>query len=142
MDIEPPNATGPALACCKKSLNDRPKGKKNEALGGEAQVVHACAEMVAEEAVGSTGRILSVSSWCSTFAFRDCSVRVSTFIFSPISKRCRPLSIRRAFFLAYLGIINSMWKSISEKRQCSTKNRHNAQHNKHKSIRQGVLQNA
>ena len=35
--------------------------------------------------------------------------------------------------MAYLGI-NSMWKSISEKRQCSAKNRHNAQHNKHKSI--------
>ena len=32
----------------------------------------------------------------------------------------RPLSIRRAFILAYLGI-NSMWKSISEKRQCSAK---------------------
>ena len=46
----------------------------------------------------------------------------------------KPLSIRRAFLLAYLGI-NSMWKSISEKRQCSAKNRHNAQHNKHKSIR-------
>ena len=46
----------------------------------------------------------------------------------------RPLSIRRAFLMAYLGI-NSMWKSISEKRQCSAKNRHNAQHNKHKSIR-------
>ena len=46
----------------------------------------------------------------------------------------RPLSIRRAFLLAYLDI-NSMWKSISEKRQCSAKNRHNAQHNKHKSIR-------
>ena len=42
----------------------------------------------------------------------------------------RPL----AFLLAYLGI-NSMWKSISEKRQCSAKNRHNAQHNKDKSIR-------
>ena len=46
----------------------------------------------------------------------------------------RPLSIRQAFLLAYLGI-NSMWKSISEKRQCSVKNRHNAQHNKHKNIR-------
>ena len=31
--------------------------------------------------------------------------------------------------------IDNMWKSISEKRQCSAKNRHNAQHNKHKSIR-------
>ena len=40
-----------------------------------------------------------------------------------------------AFQLFYSGI-NSMWKSISEKRQCSrTKNRHNAQHNKHKSIK-------
>ena len=29
----------------------------------------------------------------------------------------RPFSIMRAFILAYLGI-NSMWKSISEKRQC------------------------
>ena len=46
----------------------------------------------------------------------------------------RPLSLRRAFLLAYLGI-NSVWKSISEKRQCSAKNRHNTQHNKHKSIR-------
>ena len=35
----------------------------------------------------------------------------------------RPLSIRRAFLLAYLGI-NSTWKSISEKRQYSAKNRH------------------
>ena len=44
----------------------------------------------------------------------------------------RPLSIRRAFLLG----INSMWESISEKRQCSAKNRHNAQHNKHnKSIK-------
>ena len=46
----------------------------------------------------------------------------------------RPLSIRQAFLLAYLSI-NNMWKSISEKRQCSAKSRHNAQHNKHKSIR-------
>ena len=46
----------------------------------------------------------------------------------------RPLLIRRAFLLAYLGI-NSMWKSISEKRQCLAKNRLNGQHNKHKSIR-------
>ena len=45
-----------------------------------------------------------------------------------------PLSIRRASLLVYLGI-NSMWKSIAEKRQCSAKNRHNAQHNKHKSIK-------
>ena len=28
-----------------------------------------------------------------------------------------------------------MWESISEKKQCSAKNRHNAQHNKHKGIR-------
>ena len=52
--------------------------------------------------------------------------------------RTRPLpgtvSIRRAFLLAYLGI-NSMWKSIPEKRQCSAKIRNNAQQNKHKSIR-------
>ena len=45
-----------------------------------------------------------------------------------------PLSIRQASLLVYLGI-NSMWKSIAEKRQCSAKNRHNAQHNKHKSIK-------
>ena len=46
----------------------------------------------------------------------------------------RPFSIRRTFRLAYLSI-KSMWKSISEKMQCSAKNRHNAQNNKRKSIR-------
>ena len=58
----------------------------------------------------------------------------STLVMIYINTVGRPSSIKRAFLLAYLGI-NSMWKSISEKRQCSTKNRHNAQHNKHKSKR-------
>ena len=62
------------------------------------------------------------------------NIYLSGFLFVSRTLNSRPLSIRRAFLLAYLGI-NSMWKSISEKRQCSAKKRHNAQHNKHKSIR-------